>query len=74
MVSLLNLLLKTIMKTKFPFEHVVKYDTKEIWIRCPSSITAMGIPALVEKYYPGYTGHIASEEYLNKLRNQQVQF
>ncbi len=61
------------MKTKFPFEHVVKYDTKEIWIRCTSSITAMSIPALVEKYYPGYTGHIASEDYLNKLRNQQVQ-
>jgi hypothetical protein len=30
----------------------------------------MGIPALVEKYYPGYTGHIASEDYLNKLRNK----
>ncbi len=62
-----------LMKTKFPFEHVIKYDTKEIWIKCTSSITAMGIPTLVEKYYPGYTGHIASEDYLNKLRNQQVQ-
>jgi hypothetical protein len=58
------------VKTKFPFEHVVKYDTKEVWISCTSSITAIGIPALVEKYYPGYTGHIASEDYLNKLRNQ----
>jgi len=61
------------MKTKFPFEHVVKYDTKEVWIKCTSSITAMGIPALVEKYYPGYRGHIASQDYLNELRNQQVQ-
>ena len=60
-------------KTKFPFEHVVKYDTKEVWVKCDSAITAMGIPALVEKYYPGYRGHIASEDYLNKLRNQQVQ-
>ena len=58
------------MKTKFPFEHVVKYDTKEVWIKCDSSITAMGIPALVNKYYPGYTGHIASEEYLSTLRGQ----
>jgi len=58
------------MKTKFPFEHVVKYDTKEVWIRCTSSITAMGIPVLIEKYYPGYTGHIASVEYLETLRNQ----
>ncbi len=60
-------------KTKFPFEHVVKYDTKEVWVKCDSAITAMGIPALVEKYYPGYKGHIGSAECLNKLRNQQVQ-
>jgi hypothetical protein len=59
-----------LMKTKFPFEHVVKYDTKEVWVKCDSAITAMGIPALVEKYYPGYRGHIGSAEYLNKLRNR----
>ena len=58
------------MKTKFPLEHVVKYDTKEVWIRCDSSITAMAISALVNKYYPGYTAKIATEEYLSKLRNQ----
>ena len=61
------------MKTKFPFEHVVSNDTKEVWVKCDSAITAMGIPALVEKYYPGYKGHIGSAEYLNKLRNRQVQ-
>ena len=60
-------------KTKFPFEHVVKYDTKEVWVKCDSAITAMGIGAMVEKYYPGYKGHIGSAEYLNRLRNQQVQ-
>jgi hypothetical protein len=58
------------MKTKFPFDHVLKYDTKEVWIKCDSSITAMGISALVKKYYPGYTGHIASEKYLEELKNQ----
>ena len=58
------------MKQKFPLEHVVKYDTKEVWIKCDSSITAMGIKSLVEKYYPGYTGHIVSEEYLRELKNQ----
>lgn len=58
------------MKTKFPFEHVVKEDTKEVWILCNSSITAMGIPSLVNQYYPGYTGHIASKEYLEKLNNK----
>jgi hypothetical protein len=58
------------MKQKFPFEHVVKYNTKEVWIKCNSSTTAMGIDSLVNKYYPGYTGHIASEEYLMELKNQ----
>ena len=58
------------MKTKFPFEHIVKYDTQEVWVKCDSAITAMGIGAMVEKYYPGYTGHIGSTEYIEKLKNQ----
>jgi len=58
------------MKQKFPFDHIVKYDTKEIWIVCDSVTTAMGISSLVQKYYPGYTGHIASADYLEKLKNQ----
>lgn len=58
------------MKQKFPFDHVVKYDTKEVWIVCNSVITALGISALVKKYYPGYTGRIASEQYLSQLKNQ----
>ena len=60
------------MKTKFPFEHVVKYDTKEVWIKCNSSITAIGIPSLVKKYYPGYACHIASEEYLEELEGNET--
>jgi len=58
------------MKTKFPLEHVVKYDTQEVWVKCGSSITAMGIPALVNHYYPGYKAKIGTEEYLDSLRNQ----
>ena len=58
------------MKTKFRLEHVVNHDAKEVWVKCDSAITAMGIPALVEKYYPGYKGHIGSKEYLETLRNQ----
>jgi hypothetical protein len=60
------------MKKSFPFQHVVKYDTKEVWVKCSSSITAMGIPTLVEKYYPGYTGRIATSDHLDQLRNQLV--
>ena len=58
------------MKSKFPLDHVVKYDTKEIWVTCSSSITAMGLPKLVEKYYPGYSPKIATKEYFDKLKNQ----
>jgi hypothetical protein len=58
------------MKSKFPLEHVVKCDTKEVWITCDSSFTAMALPNLVKKYYPGYKGHIASKEYFEKLKNQ----
>jgi hypothetical protein len=61
------------MKTKFPFEHVVKHDTKEVWVKCDSAITAMGIISTIKKFYPGYTPHIASEDYLNEMRNQHVQ-
>ena len=48
--------------------HFVDEENKTAWIRCSSSITAMGIPALVNKYYPGYKGSIASEEYFQKLK------
>jgi len=58
------------MKQKFPLEHLIKYDTKEVWVICDSAITAMGIPAIVEKFYPGYKGKIASRESFEKLKNQ----
>ena len=58
------------MKTKFPLEHIVKCDTKEVWVICDSAITAMGIPAITKKFYPGYTGKIASREHFEKLKNQ----
>jgi len=60
------------MKYKFPLEHVVKYDTKEVCVICDSAITAMGIPAIVEKFYPGYKGKIVSREFFEKLKNQSA--
>jgi len=76
-VNLLNWSLKydrisTKMKYKFPLEHVVKYDTKEVCVICDSAITAMGIPAIVEKFYPGYKGKIVSREFFEKLKNQSA--
>jgi hypothetical protein len=56
---------------KFPFDHVVKCDTKEVWVACDSAITAMGIGAIVRKFYPGYTPHIASKERLQTLKQKE---
>ena len=55
---------------KFPYEHVVNCNTKEVWVTGINSITAMGLPKLVEKYYPGFRGQIATKEYFEKLKNQ----
>ena len=60
------------MKQRFPLPHIVKCDVKEVWVVCNSSITAKGMPALMDKYYPGYTACLCSEEYLEELRNQLV--
>ena len=56
---------------KFPFDYVVRCDTKQVWIVCESSITAMGIQSLVDKYFPGYVAHIASREYLQTLKQKE---
>jgi len=55
---------------KFPFDHIVKVQEKEVWLICESAITAMGISTLVNKFYPGFTAKICSEDYLNTLKNQ----
>jgi hypothetical protein len=60
------------MKSKFPLEHLVKHDTKEVLVICDSAITAMGIPAIVKKFYPDYKGKIASREHFDKLKNQFI--
>tara|TARA_R100000005_G_C4938603_1_gene164234 strand:+ start:537 stop:719 length:183 start_codon:yes stop_codon:yes gene_type:complete len=44
-------------------KHIVLEDTKEVLVVCSSAITAMGIGAVVNKYYPGYTAKIISENY-----------
>lgn len=49
---------------------VVDHDNKIVYLKCSSAITAMGIPALVKKYYPGYTGKLVTLEYLEKLKGQ----
>jgi len=57
---------------KFPFDHVVKCDTKEVWVECDSAITAMGIGEIVKQFYPGFKPHIASKEHLQTLKQKEL--
>ena len=50
-------------KNPFRLKHIVLEDTKEVLVVCNSAITAMGIGAMVKRYYPGYTAKIISENY-----------
>lgn len=50
-------------KNSFRLKHIVLEDTKEVLVVCNSAITAMGISAMVKRYYPGYTAKIISENY-----------
>lgn len=61
------------MKTEMwgmPF--IVDHQNQIVYLKCSSAITAMGIPALVKQYYPGYTGKLVSLEHLEKLRDQFI--
>ena len=57
-------------KSNLRLPHIVFEDKKEVWTLCTSAITAMGISAMVNRYYPGYTGHIASKEYFETLKQE----
>lgn len=59
------------MKNKFPIDHFIKEDTKEVWVTGIGAITAMGISQLVQKYYPGYSAKIATKEYYDQLKNNK---
>tara|TARA_B000000565_G_C23632690_1_gene319474 strand:- start:466 stop:645 length:180 start_codon:yes stop_codon:yes gene_type:complete len=53
-------------KSKLRLKHIVLEDTKEVLVVVNSAITAMGVSAMVKRYYPGYTAKIISERYYQK--------
>ena len=55
-------------KDSCPYPYYLDEDEKVVWISVKSHITAMGIPAIASRYFPGYTPKIASLEYLETLR------
>jgi hypothetical protein len=59
------------MKDKFPLPHVVDCDTKMVSILCDSAITAMGIKAIMNRFYPGYNARIVSKQFFETLNNKK---
>jgi len=49
--------------------HVIIEDKKEVWF-VGSFAIAMGLKSIVAKWFPGYTGHLASQEHFDKLKEQ----
>ena len=43
-------------------------DEKIVYLTVQSHITAMGVPAIAARHFPGYTPKIATKEYLETLR------
>ena len=52
---------------KFPFNHVVLEDRKEVWIK-GSYPGCMAVPQLMEKFYPGYKACLAKNDFIEKLK------
>ena len=61
---------KEFMK-KFPFNHVVLEDRKEVWIK-GGYPGCMAVPKLMEKFYPGYEPMLAKNEFIEKLKKDRT--
>ena len=55
------------MKKKFPVDHVILEDKKEVWMK-GSHTLALGAESIQKEYFPGYKICFASQEYLNQLK------
>ena len=55
-----------------PLRHVIVEDKKEVWF-VGSFTVAMGLKFIVAKWFPGYTGKLASKEYFDELKAQYGQ-
>ena len=54
-------------KTKFPINHVVLEDRKEVWIK-GGYPGCLGTSQLMKKFYPGYTPKLAKEAFIEELK------
>ena len=58
---------KKFMK-KFPFNHVVLEDRKEVWIKEVILDVYETVPKLMEKFYPDYDAKLAKNEFIEELK------
>jgi len=58
-----------VRKKGCPLRYVIIEEKKEVWF-VGSSTVAMGLKGIVAKWFPGYTGCLASQEYFDKLQEQ----
>jgi hypothetical protein len=50
--------------------HIVDANKRIVYIHCKSAITAMGLSALMKRYYPGYEGRLVSSGALAQIKDQ----
>ena len=51
-----------------PIKHLVMVDKKEVWF-VESREVAVFLKQITAKWFPGYTGKMATEEYINSLKH-----
>ena len=59
-------------QARFPFEYILNEDTNEVLV-CSSGMsffTAMGLPSLVRRHFPGYKSRLCSKEYFDTLKSE----
>lgn len=56
-------------RSKFPWPHHVNEETKTVYTYVASGWpTVMAVPQTVEKFYPGYTSKLVSQDYISELQ------
>ena len=59
---------KRLHKT-FPWEHYVDEENKKVYAYIPGGYpTVLGLPTVIDQFFPGYKGAICTKEHLDSLK------
>jgi len=51
-----------------PWPHHIDHENKDVYVYVESGFpTTMGVPYVVGRFYPGYSGKLCTKEHLDKL-------